>query len=140
NGRDEPSRKEAIQVPDARQSLAASRSQAEPGNEDSDLNLEISVFRHMLGFSVLATMSGVVFAVADAKAPEKLTPAVVNQIWIDFGRHDDDGCFQALVDMERLKQAPDLVVPFLSERLKPAATADLSGVAKLIADLDSNDF
>ena len=32
------------------------------------------------------------------------------------------------------------MVPFLSERLKPAPSVDTSAVPKLIAELDSNDF
>lgn len=96
--------------------------------------------RHVLGLALLAAMPSASFAAGDAKAPEKLTVASVEKIWAELGRHDDEGCLLALDHVERLAKAPDLVVPFLSERLKPAPTVDTSGIARLIVELDSNDF
>lgn len=90
--------------------------------------------------AMLLVLPGAVFAAADEKAPEKLTAASLNQIWADFGRHDDEACLQALIDVDKLTKVPDLSVPFLGERLKSALAVDTSGVGKLIADLDSNDF
>lgn len=77
---------------------------------------------------------------ADAKAPAKLTADGLEKAWTGLARHDDDGCQEALGDMERMVQVPDLAVPFLGERLKPALAVDTSGISKHIADLDSNEF
>ena len=100
----------------------------------------VHMLRPILSFALIVALPCTLFAAADAKEPEKLTSASVEKIWADLGRHDDEGCLQALNDMERLEKAADLAVPFLSERLKPAPAVDTSGVAKLIAELDSNDF
>jgi HEAT repeat protein len=99
------------------------------------------MIRHtILAALALAIAAPAMFAAADAKAPAKLTSGDLDKIWAELGRHDDEGCLQANFEMERLVAAPDLAVPFLRDRLKPAPAVDTSGVAKLVADLDSNDF
>jgi len=51
----------------------------------------------------------------------------------------DDG-EKALTAILKLSRGPKQTVPFLREQIKPAVPADPKKVAKLIADLDSEDF
>src|SRR5205807_764114 len=74
------------------------------------------------------------------KEPVPLPSERLANAWTQLAAHDDDGCQRALALREQLAKTPDLLLPFLRERLKPAAPVNATVIAKLIADLDSNDF
>jgi hypothetical protein len=88
-------------------------------------------------FLIFATPN--VRAAADKPLP-KLTAQDLPKIWADLGEHDDEACKLKFQHQERMIQVPDLVIPFLRERLKAAKGLDRSGIPEAIADLDSNDF
>jgi RNA polymerase sigma factor (sigma-70 family) len=67
----------------------------------------------------------------------RLTPAELVKHWDALASTDARAAYHAIA---ALGVAPRQAVPFLGEKLKPVATPDLKRVAKLIADLDSDDF
>ena len=74
---------------------------------------------------------------------ESLPPTVdlpaqeVAERWADLLTEDAGKAFQSI---RRLATSPKQVVPFLRERVKPAVGPDPKKLARLIADLDSEDF
>jgi dipeptidyl aminopeptidase/acylaminoacyl peptidase len=73
--------------------------------------------------------------------PPPATPAPqareIAERWGDLADDDAAKAFQAI---RRLAAVSAAAVPFLREHLKPAVPADAKLLAKLVADLDSNDF
>jgi RNA polymerase sigma factor (sigma-70 family) len=68
--------------------------------------------------------------------PREFTPAELKNAWTDLASDDGPTAFDAIWAMIA---APEQAVPFLNERLRPAAV-DASRIARLIADLDSDQF
>src|SRR5262249_6390574 len=66
-----------------------------------------------------------------------LTPADANRLWADLGDIDAGKAFRA---MKVLRANGTPAVSLLKERLRPAAAFDAKKIAKLLADLDGNDF
>jgi WD40 repeat protein len=66
-----------------------------------------------------------------------LTPRQLEQCWTDLANEDAAKGYDA---MWALAAAPDQAVPFLRKNLPPAPRPDAKTVARLIADLDSEDF
>lgn len=69
--------------------------------------------------------------------PAELTPADVDVLWAAL---EGDDAAKAGEAVWRLAAAPKSSLPYLRGRLKPAAGADARGLAKLLADLDDDDF
>ncbi len=69
--------------------------------------------------------------------PEPLNDANLAACWEHL--HGDDAA-KAYVAVRRLIADPARAVPYLAQRLRPAVPADEQRVARLIADLDSDDF
>jgi hypothetical protein len=69
--------------------------------------------------------------------PVPLMPAELAKLWDDLAAADAKAAYQAIA---ALAAAPGQAVPFLGEKLQPAAAPDARRVARLIADLDSKDF
>jgi len=69
--------------------------------------------------------------------PAQLTEAEVEAIWSDLSGED---ATKARQGVQKLSAAPGQAVPFLSERLKPAARIDPEKITGWIADLDSEKF
>lgn len=69
----------------------------------------------------------------------KGTPSAktLHETWTDLARDNAPQAFQAI---RLLAAHPAQAVPFLQQRLKPAAPVDPKRLAQLIADLESNDF
>jgi RNA polymerase sigma factor (sigma-70 family) len=65
------------------------------------------------------------------------TEAQLEQRWKDLASNDGSRIVQAIWD---LTASPDQAVPILRQRIKPVREADARRVAKLIGDLDSEDF
>src|SRR5439155_15882173 len=61
----------------------------------------------------------------------------LNRLWGDLAGNDASRAYDAIAT---LALAPKQAVPFLQERVKPAAAADSERVVRLIADLDSPRF
>jgi RNA polymerase sigma factor (sigma-70 family) len=66
-----------------------------------------------------------------------LAPSELEALWDDLAAEDAARAFRAV---QRLAAAPAHAVPFLARRLRPAEPADSKRVARLIADLDSDQF
>jgi RNA polymerase sigma factor (sigma-70 family) len=83
--------------------------------------------------------TGLVWKMPSLAQPQeaKLMPADVAKLWDDLASADAQAAYQAIA---ALAAAPGQAVPFLSEKLKPAAAPDPALVAQLIADLDSKNF
>ncbi len=77
------------------------------------------------------------FGPAARPQPAKLSPADVEALWADLAGADAVQAFRAI---QTLTTAPEQVVPFLRERLRPAAPLDAAKICKLVADLDSRQF
>jgi Tol biopolymer transport system component len=71
--------------------------------------------------------------------PDPLTAAQLDGLWTDLGGADAPKAFRAVF---ALSAAPRQTVPYLKQRLRPAATAplDVRRLARLIADLDANRY
>jgi len=65
------------------------------------------------------------------------TAAELETLWADLAGADAARAYQAI---HQLAAAPESSVPFLRKRLQPVAPVDEKRVARLIADLDSEDF
>jgi WD40 repeat protein len=61
----------------------------------------------------------------------------IAQRWADLAASD---AARAFASIRRLAAHPEVAVPLLREHLKPAVPADPKRLAKLVADLDSDDF
>ncbi len=94
----------------------------------------------------LATVSGDTTGLLWDVGPavKKLTPLAaplprerLEPLWADLARGDGARAFEAV---RALAGDPAKAVPFLAERVKPVAPPDARQVAKLIADLDADDF
>src|SRR5262249_17528084 len=73
-----------------------------------------------------------------AQPPQaKLMPADLEKLWDGLASADAKAAYQAIA---ALAAAPGQAVPFLGEKLKPAAAPDPRLVARLIADLHSKNF
>jgi RNA polymerase sigma factor (sigma-70 family) len=68
---------------------------------------------------------------------QPLAPADLDTSWTDLRSDDAVQAYQAI---RRLAASLDNAVPHLAKRLQPAASADAKHVARLIADLDSDQF
>src|SRR6185503_12105562 len=66
--------------------------------------------------------------------------ANLEAIWKDFTQNDDEGSKKAWQGMHAMIQVPQLAVPFLKERVKPAPHADQKRIDQCLADLDSKNF
>jgi WD40 repeat protein len=75
-----------------------------------------------------------VFGPAPAEPPE---PADLAQAWADLAGRDARAAFEGL---RRLVNAPDQAVPFLAQRLEPAAVVSAEQVQTWIHQLDSDKF
>jgi hypothetical protein len=79
-----------------------------------------------------------------AEPPDKgerpLQPAGLEAIWKDFTQNDDAGSKKAWQGMHAMIQSPQLAVPFLKERVKPAPHPDRKRIDQCLADLDSKNF
>src|SRR5207302_336070 len=64
-------------------------------------------------------------------------PADAAALWADIIGDDADKAFQGIL---KLARAPRQAVPLLRDHVKPAVPVDPKKVAKLIADLDSEEF
>jgi WD40 repeat protein len=71
-----------------------------------------------------------------APAPEKLTAADRDRLWKDLSGADAARAYQAI---QRLAADPESV-PFLKERLQEPPKPEQKRLARLLADLDSEDF
>ncbi|HEV3260521.1 MAG TPA: WD40 repeat domain-containing protein [Gemmataceae bacterium] len=78
-----------------------------------------------------------VFAPRTEGKPGKLRPEDLEELWTDLACEVAPTAWQAVC---RLTAAPGQSVPFLQERLRPAAASDGQRIARLIADLDSGRF
>ena len=67
----------------------------------------------------------------------KLAPADLQTLWADLAGDDAVRAFRAV---GRLAAVPEQAVPFLAERLVAALKADPGRVARLLKDLDSDEF
>jgi WD40 repeat protein len=67
----------------------------------------------------------------------KLDKSSATQVWAELGSTDATKAFQARC---RLAAAPDLALPIIKERLKPAPRLDLDKVQAYIRDLNSTRF
>src|SRR5262249_37064296 len=86
--------------------------------------------------------TGLVWKVPDsARQPQReiqlLTKAELRAAGSDLASRDAHKAFLAL---EALASAPASSVPFLSQRLRPAAAMDAKGAPRLVEDLDSDRF
>jgi WD40 repeat protein len=70
-------------------------------------------------------------------APPALSARDLDALWADLA-HDDAG--KAAQAIHTLALAPPASVPFLANRLSPIAAPDAKELARLLADLDSNQF
>ncbi|HEX5271655.1 MAG TPA: PQQ-binding-like beta-propeller repeat protein, partial [Gemmataceae bacterium] len=66
-----------------------------------------------------------------------LTADALKAAWADLASDDATRAYQAIL---RLAADPEQAVPFLNKALPPVAPADEKRVARLVADLDSDDF
>jgi hypothetical protein len=74
----------------------------------------------------------------DGRLPSRhLTPAEVKQAWSDLADADAAKAYRAIWT---LVADPARALPFLRERLHPIQAGDPQRIARLIADLDSDDF
>ncbi len=69
--------------------------------------------------------------------PTELTAAEVAALWAALKREDATKAGEAAW---QLAASPKQTLPYLRERLKPAAGTDARGLAKLLADLDDDEF
>jgi WD40 repeat protein len=83
----------------------------------------------------LAEVLGLVLEGKEPKSP--LSEKELEALWADLGGKDAVKGFRTV---EIMTTVPEQTVSLLSTRLKPAASADANQVAKLISDLDSDDF
>jgi WD domain, G-beta repeat len=74
---------------------------------------------------------------APARPTVEYPPADLAALWADLISDDAGKAFDGIL---RLTQASKQTLPLLRERIKPAVPVDPKKVAKLIADLDSEDF
>jgi hypothetical protein len=70
-------------------------------------------------------------------ATKKLLPEEAEKLWDDLAAADAARAYRAVWALTR---DPTSSLPLLAERLKPAVTPKAEHVARLIADLDSDDF
>jgi len=66
-----------------------------------------------------------------------LTAPELDACWTDLAGADAERAYQAI---RRLAASPTEMLPYLAKRLQPAAHADAKRVARLISDLDSDQF
>jgi WD40 repeat protein len=87
-----------------------------------------------------STSTGLVWDVSDLPPPRpalQLTPADLDAAWTSLADTDARIAYQAML---RLTDVPATAVPFLHQRLRPAAAVDAARLGKLLADLDSPRF
>lgn len=90
----------------------------------------------MVAVVLWATLSAT--GMADAEpAP---TAVQLDAIWADFILLDDDGTKKAHEGVKALIRVPQVALPFLKQRVKPAPHPDGKRIQLLIADLDSPNF
>src|SRR5262249_11354114 len=75
--------------------------------------------------------------VVPGPAAVELQPPEVESLWTDLVGDDAGKAFRGIL---RLAAAPRQAVPFLGERLRPAAPAEARVVEGLVADLDGDKF
>jgi len=66
-----------------------------------------------------------------------LSPEELLTLWADLRRQDPEPAYPSLV---KLLEAPEQVVPFLGEHLRPVPVVAPKRIAELLTDLDSDDF
>ncbi|HEY7429033.1 MAG TPA: sigma-70 family RNA polymerase sigma factor [Gemmataceae bacterium] len=71
------------------------------------------------------------------RSPATLTAAELEALWADLAGADAARAYRAI---HQLAAAPESSLPFLRKRLQPAAPVDEKRVARLLADLDNEDF
>ena len=76
-------------------------------------------------------------AVKQARTVVELDPPVLKDLYADLGEAD---ATKAFVAIRALSASPAQSVKCLTERLKPSAAEDAKKIAKLVAELDDDDF
>ncbi len=71
------------------------------------------------------------------QAPTALTAAQVEALWADLAVEDAARAYRAI---RKLAISPAYSIPFLRKQLHPVSAVDEKRLARLIADLDSDDF
>jgi RNA polymerase sigma factor (sigma-70 family) len=74
---------------------------------------------------------------AGGRRPAKLSPKELDTLWADLAGDDAAAAYRAVWG---LANSPAQSVPFLRERLAPAAGADAAKIEQWIKDLDSDEF
>jgi WD40 repeat protein len=92
-----------------------------------------------LPVSVMRDSTALVWDVSDVKPGAVKPPAAgdLDPLWADLAGDDAGKAYAAVA---RLAAAPDLALPLLKDRLPAAARAPKVDVARLIADLDHDDY
>jgi WD domain, G-beta repeat len=109
------------------------------GHNDFPLSLAFSPDGRRL-ISGSNDTTGLVWDVADLPPPRPrvhLSPTDLDAAWASLADADARAAYAALLN---LTDDPAAAVPFLRERLKPAAAADAARVQQLLADLDGERF
>jgi hypothetical protein len=73
----------------------------------------------------------------DAPAAGKPSDRELEALWADLAGGDAARAYRAL---RALVAAPEQTIPFLRQHVRPAATPDPKHLARLIADLDADEF
>jgi hypothetical protein len=94
----------------------------------------------MLALALVLTMAARGQAAPPDKGVHPLQPADLPAIWKDFTQNDDAGSKKAWQGIAAMIQSPQLAVPFLKDRLKPAPRPDQQRIDQCLADLDSRSF
>jgi hypothetical protein len=71
------------------------------------------------------------------RAPAALREAELESLWADLADGDAACAYRAI---RNLAAAPNAAIPFLQKRLHPVSPVDEKRIARLIADLDSDDL
>ncbi len=94
----------------------------------------------VLVLALLLTWAVGTWAAPPDKGERPSPPADLGAIWKDFTQNDDAGSKKAWEGMHAMIQSPQLAVPFLKERVKPAPHPDQKRIEQCLADLDSKNF
>lgn len=100
---------------------------------------------HQLAFSadgtrLISSGSETTALVWDVRGPSEHLPATAAEmeaLWIDLAGTDANRAYRAI---RKFAAAPAAAVPLLRERLRPVPDMDAKRLARLIEDLDSDDF
>jgi WD40 repeat protein len=73
----------------------------------------------------------------EAELQQGLPPAVLDGLWSDLAAAESGRAFRAMVMLARSQEK---AIPLFRDRLRPVTAGEYPDVARLIADLDCNDF